>query len=217
MGCGSCRRRKFNNRFDRSQRNRQEHSSQDNTGDDIPYFGRDSLQRGKNRSSSAKGDSEAGHSYVPEGRRVFPEMTIEENLNLGAMNPKAREEREENLKEVYQVFPILKERRHQLAGTLSGGELQFLAIGRGMMGSPKMMMIDEPSLGLSPIAINNVFETVKRINQLGKTILIVEQNVPRLLKLASYTYVMENGKIVNSGPSEILEKNQYITQSYLGI
>jgi branched-chain amino acid transport system ATP-binding protein len=158
-----------------------------------------------------------GIVYVPEGRRVFPEMTIEENLNLGAMNPKAREEREENLKEVYQVFPILKERRHQLAGTLSGGELQFLAIGRGMMGSPKMMMIDEPSLGLSPIAINNVFETVKRINQLGKTILIVEQNVPRLLKLASYTYVMENGKIVNSGPSEILEKNQYITQSYLGI
>jgi branched-chain amino acid transport system ATP-binding protein len=158
-----------------------------------------------------------GVVYVPEGRRVFPEMTVEENLNLGAMNPKARDEREENLREVYQIFPVLKERRHQLAGTLSGGELQFLAIGRGVMGSPQLLMIDEPSLGLSPIAINNVFETIRKINQLGKTILIVEQNVPRLLKIASYTYLMENGKIARSGPSEILEKDEYITRSYLGI
>src|SRR5579885_3246856 len=125
MGCGSCRRRKFNNRFDRSQRNRQEHSSQDNTGDDIPYFGRDSLQRGKNRSSSAKGDSEARHSLRSGGQKSVSRDDDRRELESWAMNPKAREEREENLKEVYQVFPILKERRHQLAGTLSGGELQF--------------------------------------------------------------------------------------------
>ncbi len=159
----------------------------------------------------------SGIVYVPEGRRVFPEMTVEENLDLGAMSRRAREEREKNLKQVYELFPILKERKHQLGGTFSGGELQLLAVARGLMGSPDLLMIDEPSLGLSPIAINTVFKTIREINELGKTILIVEQNVPRLLKLASYTYVLENGRVATSGKSGDLETDNYIVKSYLGV
>lgn len=158
-----------------------------------------------------------GIVYVPEGRRVFPEMTVIENLALGAMSKRAHVEKERNLKEVYEIFPVLKERKDQLAGTLSGGELQFLAIGRGLMGAPELLMIDEPSLGLSPIAINAVFETISSINQRGKTILIVEQNVPRLLNLASFAYVLENGRVVSAGNTKELEKDQYIVRAYLGL
>ena len=160
---------------------------------------------------------QSGLIYVPEGRRIFPEMTVSENLNLGVMSPRAREEKEKNLNEVFQIFPLLKERKDQLAGTLSGGELQYLAIGRGLMGAPDLLMVDEPSLGLSPVAVNNVFKTIQEINQRGKTVLIVEQNVPRLLSLASYAYVLENGRIVSSGVSSDLEKDQYISRSYLGL
>ncbi len=159
---------------------------------------------------------ERGIVYVPEGRRVFPEMTVSENLDLGAMSTRARSEKEENLREVYEVFPILKERKDQLAGTLSGGELQFLAIARGLMGSPELLMIDEPSLGLSPIAVTNVFKNLGEINQRGKTILIVEQNVPRLLNLAPFVYVLEGGRIVKSGKARDLKSDQYIIKSYLG-
>jgi branched-chain amino acid transport system ATP-binding protein len=158
-----------------------------------------------------------GIAYVPEGRRAFPEMTVKENLDLGAMAPKARAEKEKNLKEIYEIFPILRERSNQLAGTLSGGELQLLALGRGLMASPDLLMIDEPSLGLSPIAMNLVFKTIQEINERGKTILIAEQNVPRLLKLASEAYVLENGRIVQSGPTSSLEADQYIAKSYLGL
>src|SRR5579875_3628128 len=150
---------------------------------------------------------QSGVIYVPEGRRVFQDMTVYENLNLGVMSRKAHEEKEQNLKEVYEIFPLLKERKAQLAGTLSGGELQLLALGRGLMGAPDLLMVDEPSLGLSPVAVNNVFNTIRQINSRGKTVLIVEQNVPRLLNLASFAYVLENGRIVSSGYSTYLVKD----------
>jgi branched-chain amino acid transport system ATP-binding protein len=160
---------------------------------------------------------ESGIIYVPEGRRIFSEMTVSENLGLGVMSRRARNEKEKNLKEVYELFPVLKERKDQLAGTLSGGELQLLAIGRGLMGAPKLLMVDEPSLGLSPIAVTRVFNTLEQINKIGTTVLIVEQNVPRLLNLATFAYVLENGKIVKSGESKILADDTYITKSYLGL
>jgi branched-chain amino acid transport system ATP-binding protein len=160
---------------------------------------------------------EKGVIYVPEGRRIFSEMTVSENLGLGVMSPKARTEKEKNLKEVYEIFPVLKERKNQLAGTLSGGELQYLAIGRGLMGAPRLLMVDEPSLGLSPIAVNRVFNTISQINQQGTTVLIVEQNVPRLLHLTSYTHVLENGRVVKSGESGTLRDDPYISKSYLGL
>jgi branched-chain amino acid transport system ATP-binding protein len=182
-----------------------------------PYSGTIEFNGSKIESQPTKEIVRRGIVYVPEGRRVFPEMTVRENLDLGAMTPKARAEKESNLKEVFDLFPILKEREHQLAGTFSGGELQLLAIGRGLMGSPDLLMIDEPSLGLSPVAMNIVFKTIQQINETGKTILIAEQNVPRLLKLASFTYVLENGHIVRSGLSNDLEADQYIVTSYLGL
>lgn len=158
-----------------------------------------------------------GIVYVPEGRRIFPEMTVYENLELGALSPRARDEKQQNLKEIYEVFPILKERKDQLAGSFSGGELQLLALARGLMGSPQLLMIDEPSLGLSPKAMTNVFSTIRKLNEIGKTVLIVEQNVPRLLDLASYAYLMEDGRIVSSGNSVELEEDQHIVKSYLGL
>jgi branched-chain amino acid transport system ATP-binding protein len=158
-----------------------------------------------------------GIVYVPEGRRVFPDMTIRENLDLGVISPKAHLDKEKNLREVYELFPILKERQHQLAGTFSGGELQLLALARGLMASPELLMIDEPSLGLSPVAMSKVFGAIKSINDIGKTVLIVEQNVPRLLSLASYAYLMENGRTVSQGESKNLEKDEYIVHSYLGL
>ena len=160
---------------------------------------------------------ELGVIYVPEGRRVFPDMTVVDNLNLGAMSSAARTGREQNLSLAYEIFPILNQRRKQLAGTLSGGELQLLAIARGLMGSPQLLLIDEPSLGLSPTAVTLVFETLREINEKGKTILIVEQNVPRLLKLASYSYVLENGRITNASTTNLLEKDEGFVRSYLGI
>jgi branched-chain amino acid transport system ATP-binding protein len=169
------------------------------------------------REKSTREIVESGIVYVPEGRRVFAEMTVIENLDMGAMSSKAHAEKERNLEEVFEIFPILKERRNQLAGTLSGGELQFLALCRGLMGSPQLLMVDEPSLGLSPIAVTNVLNKLREINARGKTVLIVEQNVPRLLNLASFAYVLENGRIVKSGKASDLEQDQYIMKSYLGL
>jgi branched-chain amino acid transport system ATP-binding protein len=157
-----------------------------------------------------------GITYVPEGRRIFPEMTVRENLSLGALTPKARAHRDKNFEEVHALFPILHERRRQLAGTLSGGELQMLALARGLMSAPELLMIDEPSLGLSPTAIANVFAAIKKIRETGKSILLVEQNVPRLLNLAPYVLVIENGRIVSAGKSTELRK-EFVTKSYLGL
>jgi len=160
---------------------------------------------------------QAGITYVPEGRRVFPEMTVRENLELGAMTRNARSQKQKNLHEALELFPILKERQHQLAGTLSGGEQQLLAIARGLMGAPQLMMIDEPSLGLSPGAMSTVFKTITEINGRGMTILIVEQNVPRLLAISSHVYILENGRVVNQGTSAELSRDGYVMKSYLGM
>jgi branched-chain amino acid transport system ATP-binding protein len=154
---------------------------------------------------------------VPEGRKIFPSLTVIENLELGSYNAKAKLKRKESLENAFSLFPILKERKGQLAGTLSGGEQQMLAMGRGLMSLPKLMMLDEPSLGLSPIFVENIFDIVLQINRRGTTVLLVEQNVHHSLEISEKAYVMENGKIVLDGEGKQLLENDYIKKAYLGI
>jgi branched-chain amino acid transport system ATP-binding protein len=158
-----------------------------------------------------------GIVQIPEARLLFPYMTVLENLELGAFTPKARKEKEGNLKVVYGLFPILKERKTQLAGTLSGGEQQMAAIARGMMANPKLLMLDEPSLGLSPLMVKQVFHTIKEINARAITVLLVEQNVFHSLSLANRAYVLENGGIVLEGEGKELLSNPQVREAYLGI
>jgi branched-chain amino acid transport system ATP-binding protein len=160
---------------------------------------------------------EEGIAHIMEGRRLFPYMTVQENLELGAYNSRAWMKRKETLEWVHELFPILKERKDQLAGTLSGGEQQMLAIGRGLMSMPKLLMLDEPSLGLAPKLVMQVFDIVKKINEEGVTILLVEQNVQHALTLADRGYVLENGRIVMEGTGEELLKNPHVKKAYLGI
>jgi len=160
---------------------------------------------------------EKGISHVPEGRRLFPQMTVFENLLLGAYTREAEKHLEENLERVYELFPILKERKNQLAETLSGGEQQMLAIGRALMSNPKMLLLDEPSSGLSPIALEKVFEALLQINKEGVTILLVEQNVHQALGIAQRVYLLENGRIVASGTREEIMSDEKIRKSYLGL
>ena len=160
---------------------------------------------------------ERGVVRVPEGRRIFPEMTVRENLELGATPPEAKRKRVETLGRVYALFPILRERARQLAGTLSGGEQQMLAIGRGLMGLPKLLMLDEPSLGLAPMVVTEIFQTIRRINADGVTILLVEQDVIHSLNMSHRGYVLENGSIVLTGGGPELLANQHIRTAYLGI
>ena len=160
---------------------------------------------------------ERGVVRVPEGRRIFPEMTVRENLELGATPPQARRKRLETLGRVWELFPILRERAQQLAGTLSGGEQQMLAIGRGLMGLPKLLMLDEPSLGLAPMVVKEIFQTIRRINADGVTILLVEQDVIHSLNMSHRGYVLENGSIVLAGGGPELLANQHIRTAYLGI
>jgi branched-chain amino acid transport system ATP-binding protein len=160
---------------------------------------------------------ELGIVQIPEGRQLFPSLTVLENLEMGAQFSKARKVRENTLEWVFKLFPRLKERKGQLAGTLSGGEQQMLAIGRGLMSRPSLLMLDEPSLGLSPILVKVIFDITKEINQQGTTILLVEQNVFHSLTLSHRGYVLENGSIVLSGTGQDLLKNQHIRQSYLGL
>lgn len=160
---------------------------------------------------------EEGIAHIMEGRKLFPYMTVLENLELGAYHPGAWEKREETLEWIYELFPILKERKKQLAGTLSGGEQQMLAVGRGLMSKPKLLMLDEPSLGLAPKLVLLVFDTVKRINEEGVTILLVEQNVHHALMLAKRGYVLETGRITLEGAGEELLENPYIKKAYLGM
>lgn len=158
-----------------------------------------------------------GIIQIPEGRQLFPSMTVFENLELGALNPKARKDKQENLKKVLDLFPRLEERKKQTAGTLSGGEQQMLAIGRGLMSKPKILILDEPSLGLSPLLVSTIFGIIRQINQEGTTILLVEQNVHHALRMAQRAYVLENGTIVKHGPaSEMLEDDQ-VCRAYLGL
>ncbi|MEK7204013.1 MAG: ABC transporter ATP-binding protein [candidate division NC10 bacterium] len=158
-----------------------------------------------------------GIAHVPEGRRLFPLLTVEENLDLGSMAPAARAQRSETKEWVFKLLARLAERRHQLAETLSGGEQQMCAIARGLMARPKLLLLDEPSLGLAPILVNELFATIAAINREGVTILLVEQNVRRSLALAGRAYVLENGRIVLSGPTADLKTNPHVKKAYLGL
>ena len=160
---------------------------------------------------------ELGISQVPEGRRLFPEMTVLENLELGSFMAEAKRRRNETLDWVYNIFPRLKERRNQLAGTLSGGEQQMVAVGRGLMSRPKLLMLDEPSLGLAPLLVQQVFKAAERVNTEGVTILLVEQNVKHTLSIATHAYVLENGRIVMEGNGVDLLNNSHVKKAYLGI
>jgi branched-chain amino acid transport system ATP-binding protein len=158
-----------------------------------------------------------GIVQVPEGRRLFPFMTVLENLQLGAHTPGARAARDRSLEQAFALFPVLAERRRQLAGSLSGGEQQMLAIGRALMARPKLLMLDEPTLGLAPILVRTIFETVKRINQAGVTVLLVEQNVRHALALAHRAFVLENGRLVLAGPAKDLLADDRLKRAYLGM
>jgi len=158
-----------------------------------------------------------GIAHVPEGRQLFPTMTVLENLELGARTRAARARRDESLGRVFELFPRLQERREQLAGTLSGGEQQMCAIGRGLMACPRLLMLDEPSLGLAPVMVKAIFEDLRRINVQGLTILLVEQNVLRSLQLAHRGYVLENGRVTRSGTGAELLASGHIKQAYLGL
>lgn len=158
-----------------------------------------------------------GVVQVPEGRKLFPEMTILENLELGAYTAHARPKRKETLAMVYEMLPKLKEREKQLAGSLSGGEQQMCAIGRGLMAKPELLMLDEPSLGLSPVMVQTVFKIIRDIQQQGITVLLVEQNVKHSLKISDRAYVLETGKIVMEGAGSDLLDNEYLKKAYLGI
>jgi branched-chain amino acid transport system ATP-binding protein len=158
-----------------------------------------------------------GIGQVAEGRQVFPSLSVAENLSMGAMLPRARAERERNLEKAYALFPALAERRHQAAGTLSGGEQQMLSIGRCLMGAPELVMFDEPSLGLAPTIVQSVLKTVRDLNREGLTCVLVEQNVAVSLKLASRAYVLENGRITLSGSGEALLSDDRVRQAYLGL
>ncbi|MBI4642153.1 MAG: ABC transporter ATP-binding protein [Deltaproteobacteria bacterium] len=160
---------------------------------------------------------EHGIAHVPEGRRLFPEMTVRENLIMGSLCPRAKAKRDETMEWVFGLFPRLREREKQLTGTLSGGEQQMVAVGRGLMALPKLIMFDEPSLGLAPILVAEIFKIIQRIRQEGVTVLIVEQNTKQTLEICDRGYVLENGRILLSGTGQELLNNDHIKQAYLGI
>ncbi len=166
-----------------------------------------------NRASKITGK---GIIQSPEGRKIFPELTVEENLKIGAFTIKDKKEIKDNFKKVYDYFPRLLERKSQYAGTLSGGEQQMLAIGRALMGSPKLLLLDEPSLGLAPLIVRDIFKIIKEINEAGTTILIIEQNALQTLKIADYAYVLEVGQISMGGQAEELIKDKKLIEAYLG-
>ena len=159
---------------------------------------------------------ETGIIHVPEGRRVFPDMTVLENLKIGAYLRSDKDEIEKDIQWVYELFPRLEERNWQLAGTLSGGEQQMLAVGRGLMARPKVLMMDEPSLGLAPIVVQGIFDIIREINRQGVTILLIEQNANMALKIADLAYVMETGRITMTGTGKELLENEAVKEAYLG-
>ena len=160
---------------------------------------------------------ELGIAHIPEARRLFSEMTVEENLDMGSLRGEARKDRAKSKEQMFEMFPRLRERRHQAAGTLSGGEQQMVAIARGLMAKPKLLMLDEPSLGLAPILVREIFNVINKIRQDGKTVLIVEQNVKQTLALADRAYVLENGKITLEGTGAALLDNPHVQAAYLGV
>jgi branched-chain amino acid transport system ATP-binding protein len=160
---------------------------------------------------------ERGIIQVPEGRRIFPEMTVMENLRMGSFPKSCRKDREKNIERAFSLFPRLKEREKQQGGTLSGGEQQMLAIARGLMANPRLLLLDEPSLGLSPLFVKNIFQIITEINRQGVTILLVEQNVNQSLRIADRAYVLETGRVVLTGPGHELLTNDHVKKAYLGM
>ncbi|WP_170386327.1 ABC transporter ATP-binding protein [Ruegeria atlantica] len=161
--------------------------------------------------------AEAGFALSPEGKQLFPEMTVEENLIVGAHNVRARSARNQTLEEVYSLFSILKEKRNDPAASLSGGQQQMVAVGRALMAKPKVLALDEPSLGLAPIMVDRLFESIARIRELDLAILIIEQNVFQVLEMADYGYVLENGEVTISGTGSELLANDHLKRAYLGL
>jgi len=160
---------------------------------------------------------ELGIAHVPENRRLFPGMTVEDNLKLGAFAKTARGESAKNLEFVYELFPRMKERRSQLAGTMSGGEQQMCAIGRAIMSGPKLLLMDEPSAGLAPVVVQQVFSLVRRIREEGYTVLIVEKNVQQVLQVVDRAYLLEAGQLIDSGKSEDLLESESVRKAYMGL
>jgi branched-chain amino acid transport system ATP-binding protein len=161
--------------------------------------------------------AELGIAHVPEGRQVFPELTVKENLEVGAYIPSAKAERNRTLALVCGIFPALAERRNQLAGTMSGGEQQMLAVGRGLMLKPRLLMLDEPSLGLAPVVTDATFAKIQEVHAMGTAILLVEQNVSRALGMVQRAYVLESGKVIIQGSSAELANNKQVQAAYLGM
>ena len=161
--------------------------------------------------------AELGIAHVPEGRQVFPELTVKENLEIGAYIPSAKSARARTLDLVFNIFPTLADRRRQLAGTMSGGEQQMLALGRGLMLQPRLLMLDEPSLGLAPVVTDVTFQKIQEIHAMGTAILLVEQNVSRALTLVQRAYVLESGKVTMQGTSAELASNREVQTAYLGL
>lgn len=160
---------------------------------------------------------EKGLALCPEARRLFVEMTVEENLDMGSLKGEAKNRRQKTKEMVFELFPRLKERRRQLAGTLSGGEQQMVAIGRGLMSLPKLLMFDEPSLGLAPILVREIFNVIKKIRKEGTTVLVVEQNTKQTLAIADRAYVLETGKITLQGTGQALLNDEHVKKAYLGV
>ncbi len=160
---------------------------------------------------------ELGLSYIPEGGRLFQEMTVRENLEMGAYKDESWNQRQTTLNHVYNLFPRLKERKNQLVGTLSGGERQMVAIGRALMSRPKICIVDEPSYGLAPLLVKEIFRIIKGLQDQGMAILLVEQNVRQTLEISNRAYVLENGRIVLEGKSEMVLQNDHVKRAYLGL
>ncbi len=157
-----------------------------------------------------------GVAQIPEGRKLFPDMSVYDNLMAGAMHPRAKAGREKTAEEVFELFPVLRERRSQSAKTLSGGEQQMLAIGRGLMSRPQLLMLDEPSLGLAPLLVRQIFEVVRELKERGLTILLVEQNVRHSLTISDYAYVLETGHVVLAGTGREVLEDEHTRKAYIG-
>ncbi len=157
-----------------------------------------------------------GLTMIPEGRKIFPELSVRENLKIGYYTRRKKGSWQDKLPEVFEIFPVLEDRQEQSGGTLSGGEQQMLAIARGLMAEPRIMLLDEPSLGLAPMIVKKIFEIIKNINQEGTTILLVEQNANLALKLADRAYILETGRLVHSGPARELSQDEKVREAYLG-
>lgn len=176
----------------------------------IQFYGKDLLKTPSHKIVSM------GMAHVPEGRRIFQELSVYENLQLGAFTRRDKAEVAESLKMVYTRFPRLEERKKQIAGTLSGGEQQMLAIGRALMSKPRIILMDEPSMGLSPLFVSEIFDIIQEINRAGTTVLIVEQNAKKVLSIANRAYVLETGKIIQSGEAQSLMNDDSVKRAYLG-